>query len=271
VQYDLAQAVVRLALVVSLSLTAILLRALDGRGFLASVAVGYAIISGGGLGWFIVVGVFFALGVGFTWYKYEYKKGIGAAEEKQGARNWPNILANGGAASLFSLGELFYQGPVFAALFLGSMAAVASDTVATEVGLLSKSTPRLLTRPNQPVAPGTSGGVTPLGLVGAFFASLVIGTIAALLGILPGVLLPLSIAIIGGVAGSVSDSLYGATIQRKGFCIICGKPVEKITHCGEATKRTRGSRFVENNMVNLMSSVSGSLASLLVLLVLDGH
>ena len=271
VQYDLAQAVVRLALVVSLALTAILLRALDGRGFLASVAVGYAIISGGGLPWFTVVAVFFALGVGFTWYKYEYKKGIGAAEEKRGARNWPNILANGGAASIFALGELFDQGQVFAALFLGSMAAAASDTVSTELGLLSKSRPRLLTRPHRPVTPGTSGGVTLLGFVGAFFASSVIGIMAALLGILPGVFLPLSTAVIGGVAGSVADSVYGATIQRKGFCVICGKPVEKVEHCGEATHMTGGSAFVENNVVNLLGSLTGALASLLLLLALTSH
>jgi uncharacterized protein (TIGR00297 family) len=271
IQFDLTTALVMLAVVVLFALAAILLKALDGRGFLASVAVGYSVIVGGGLGWFIIVAVFFTLGVGFTLYEYEYKKRIGAAQEKGGARNWPNILANGGAASIFALAELFSGGLLFAALFVGSMAAAASDTVSTELGLLSKFKPRLLTRPRSPVPPGTSGGVTPLGFVGAFFASLVIGVMASLLGVLPGVLPPLVAALAGGLVGSVADSFYGATFQRKGFCVVCGKPVENLTHCGEPTRRTGGLPFVENNLVNLLGSVTGAVASLISIIALTGH
>src|SRR2546428_7515057 len=272
IQLDLTVALVMLAVVVLFALAAILLRVLDGRGFLASVAVGYSIIVGGGLGWFIIVAVFFTLGVAFTLYKYDYKKRIGAAEAKGGARNWPNILANGGAASIFALAELFSGGLLFAALFVGSMAAAASDTVSTELGLLSKFKPRLLIRPRSPVQPGTSGGVTPLGFVGAFFASLVIGVMAYLLGVLPGLLAPLVAGLAGGLVGSVADSFYGATIQRKGFCVVCGKPVENLTHCGgEPTRRTRRVPFLASNSANLLGSVTGALASLISILLLMGH
>ncbi|TLY05795.1 MAG: DUF92 domain-containing protein, partial [Thaumarchaeota archaeon] len=117
-----------------------------------------------------------------------------------------------------------------------------------------------------------SGGVTPLGFVGAFFASLVIGVMASLLGILPGLLAPLVAALAGGLVGSVADSFYGATIQRKGFCVVCGKPVENLTHCGgEPTRRTGGFPFVENNIVNLLGSVTGALASVISILLLMGH
>src|SRR2546422_2003148 len=132
-----------LAVVVLFALAAILLRVLDGRGFLASVAVGYSIIVGGGLGWFIIVAVFFTLGVGFTLYKYEYKKRIGAAQEKGGARNLPNILANGGAASIFALAELFSGGLLFAALFVGSMAAPAPPTLSPQPGVPTQVKPPL--------------------------------------------------------------------------------------------------------------------------------
>ncbi len=270
-QPDFTLALVSLAVVILFALAAILLKALDGRGFLASVAVGYSIIIGGGLSWFLVVAVFFALGVGFTWFKYEYKRKIGSAQEGGGARNWPNILANGGAASVFALAELFIGGYFFAALFLGSIAAAASDTVATELGLLSNSKPRLLTRIRSPVAPGTSGGVTPLGIVGAFFASLVIGVMAFFLGVLSGYVLPLAAAIFGGVVGSGADSLYGATVQRKGYCVVCGRPAETLKHCGETTHRTGGAPFVENNIVNLLGTLTGALASLGITLVLAAH
>jgi len=267
-QPDLTLALLSLSVVVLFALAAILLKALDARGFLASVAVGYSIVIGGGWSWFIVVAVFFALGVGFTWFKYEHKRKIGTAQEEGGARNWPNILANGGAASVFALAELFIGGYYFAALFLGSISAAASDTVATELGLLSNSRPRLLTRIRSPVAPGTSGGVTPLGFVGAFFASLVIGVMAVIFGILSG-LIPLAAAILGGLAGSGADSLYGATIQRKGYCVICGRQAETLKHCGENTRRTSGAPFVENNVVNLLGTLTGALASLATTVLLS--
>src|SRR2546425_11148723 len=134
-----------LAVVVLFALAAILLRVLDGRGFLASVAVGYSIIVGGGLGWFIIVAVFFTLGVGFTLYKYEFKKRIGAAQEKGGARNWPNILANGGAASIFSLAQRLRGGLLFSAPFFWSMGGAAPPNASPPLGPpFSCTTPLLL-------------------------------------------------------------------------------------------------------------------------------
>jgi uncharacterized protein (TIGR00297 family) len=268
---DLTTALLELGVVIAFALSAIFLKALDGRGFLASVAVGYSILLGGGWKWFIIVAIFFALGVGFTFYKYEFKKKIGTAQEKGGARDWPNILANGGAASLFAIGELVYGGQVFAALFLGSIATSASDTVATELGLLSKREPRLLTRPSTVVSPGTSGGVTPLGISGEVFASVVIGTMAIFLRVLASGFATLAIVAGGGILGASADSVLGASIQRKGYCVICGKPVEALTHCGERTHRTGGFPFVENNLVNLFASLVGAVSSLGFAVALLGY
>lgn len=263
-------AVLKLGVVIVFALTAISLKAIDGRGFLASVAVGYSILIGGGWPWFIVVAIFFTLSVLFTFYRYEYKKKLGTAQEKGGARNWPNILANGGAASLFALGELFYGGAVFAVLFLGSVATSASDTVATELGLLSHQRPRLLTRLGSPVSPGTSGGVTPLGFFGAALAAFVIGVIALLLRMLPNGLAVVVIALAGGVIGALADSVLGATVQRKGNCVICGMSTEALKHCGEPTHRTDGAPFIENNVVNLLASVVGAGAALALAIGLLG-
>ena len=268
---DPTAGLLKLGVVISFALLAILLRALDGRGFLASVAVGYSIVLGGGWSWFVIVAIFFMLGVGFTFYKYEFKKKLGTAQEKGGARNWPNILANGGAASIFAIAELFYGGPVFVALFLGSVATSAADTVATEVGLLSKQSPRLLTSPGSVVAPGTSGGVTPLGVTGELFASAVIGVMAILLGVLPPTLPALAVVVIGGVVGASVDSMLGAIVQRKGYCVICGKPTEALKHCGETTQRTSGIPFIENNIVNLLASLIGALSSLVFAVPLLGY
>jgi uncharacterized protein (TIGR00297 family) len=261
---NLLLALGELMIVVVFALVAIRAKALDRGGFLASVAVGYAIFLGGGWTWFVIIASFFILGVGFTWYKYDYKKSLGGAQEKGGARSWPNILANGGIAAIFGLAELLFGGATFAVLYLGAMSAAASDTVATELGLLNKSAPRLITRLKTRVSPGTSGGVTGFGFLGSVLASLAIGIIAATLGMLRSLspALVVSIAVFGGISGSVADSVIGATVQRKGVCTVCGMSSEHLVHCGQPTKRQSGVPFVDNNIVNLLATMVGAGASL---------
>ena len=211
VQVTLLASLVDLAVVVAFALIAIGASAIDRRGFLASLAVGYPIILGGGWRWFVIVATFFVLGVAFTWYRYEYKKSIGSAQEKGGTRNWPNILANGGIASLLGLGELLGGGVVFSVLYVGAVSAAASDTVATELGLLNRSPPRLITDLRRSVSPGTSGGVSPMGFAGTLLASALIGVVAAVLGVASG-LQPVYVVAVS-VSGGV-DRLGGG--QRRG-------------------------------------------------------
>ena len=260
-----AIAVVEFFVVVAVALAAVLLNTVDARGFLASAAVGFAVIYGGGFPWFVIVGVFFILGVAFTLYKYGYKKKIGGAQGKGGARNWPNILANGGLVSIIAVWNFFSPGSPLAAMFLGGISASAADTAATEIGLLSRSQPRLITHPSRVVSPGTSGGVSPLGFVGAAFASLVIGAMGASLAILSDPYVLVLVCLVGGMFGAVVDSLVGAAVQLKGYCAVCHKPTEEVRHCGERTVITRGSPYVENNIVNVLSTVAGAAAGLAVL------
>jgi len=263
VQITLLSSLVDLAVVVAFALIAIWAGGIDKRGFLASIAVGYPIILGGGWRWFVIVATFFVLGVAFTSYRYEHKKKIGSAQEKGGTRSWPNILANGGIAALLGLGALLGGGLAFSVLYMGAVSAAASDTVATELGLLNKSPPRLVTDLSKSVSPGTSGGVSLMGLLGTLLASALIGLVAAMLGVASDLYAPyvVAVSISGGVLGSVADSVAGATLQRKSFCVVCGKPSENLVHCGEPTRYSSGLKFVDNHAVNVLATVFGALGS----------
>jgi uncharacterized protein (TIGR00297 family) len=260
----LLSALAYLAIVVTFALLAIGAKAIDRRGFLASLAVGYPILLGGGWQWFVIVATFFVLGVAFTWYRYEYKKSIGSAQEKGGTRNWPNILANGGVAALLGLGEFLGGGLVFSVLYVGAVSAAASDTVATELGLLNRGPPRLVTDLRRVVSPGTSGGVSPMGLLGTLLASALIGMVAAALGVSSGLQAAyvVAVSVTGGVLGSLADSVAGATFQRKSFCVVCGKPSENLVHCGEPTRYSSGLKFVDNHVVNVIATLFGALGAL---------
>lgn len=151
---------------------------------------------------------------------------------------------------------------------LGALACSTGDTWASEVGpVLSQSRPRLITTWKE-VPAGTNGGVTPVGLVASFLGGLAVGTAYFLTQLLLVKDLHLAdpqwpIVVYGGVAGllgSMLDSFLGAHMQYSGFDSSIGKVV-----CYESatTRRICGKPILDNNAVNLFSSV-------LIALILPG-
>lgn len=257
-------------LTIILSYLAYRLKALDRSGALASIVIGIVILVGSGSwSWLILIIIFFATASIFTRYKYAYKRTLGAAEAKGGARSWINAASNGGAAALFAVAEFAFGGDVFAAAFLGVVATAASDTLATEVGLLSRVKPRLITNLRLQVEPGTSGGVTALGTAMAVVGALIIGLAASMLGFFGGsVSKVIAVATIGGTLGSIGDSLLGALLQEKYRCVVCSKVIEKPAHHGSKALFISGIRGLDNNLVNLTSTFIGGIVGMAVFLLL---
>jgi uncharacterized membrane protein len=151
------------------------------------------------------------------------------------------------------------------------MATVNADTWATELGVLSRVPPHLITT-RQPVPPGTSGGVTRLGTWASLAGALLIGAAATLLvqveSLLNGdgwgvraIAYPL-LAVAGGLAGSLVDSLMGATIQCIYYCDRCGQETESAIHrCGQPARPMRGWAWLNNDLVNSLASLVGAFVA----------
>lgn len=267
-----SEGAIGLAAVLGLALLAYRLRALDARGAVAGVLIGAVVTLTGGLTWFAVVVVFFALSGLFTRYRYEWKARSGVAQDRGGARGWPNAVANGGLAAAIAAGEYVarvsgFPGDLLALAFVGAVATSTADTLATELGLLSRVRPRLISG-FQEVSPGTSGGLTFLGQAGALLGALAISGAAWLLGVLTMPLLAALLSIgVAGMVGTLLDSVLGATAQGTYICTVCGLETESRRHHGQRAKRVRGLRLLDNNGVNLVATGCGALVALLMSIV----
>lgn len=148
---------------------------------------------------------------------------------------------------------------------LGSLSCCSGDTWASELGVLSKSKPRLITN-FQTVPKGTNGGVSFLGLVASTLGGAIVGLTSFLfLMMMKGSLSFQSIAstqwmlvalgAIGGLFGSFIDSLLGATLQFSGLDQDSNKVVNRPRRGSEKVKRISGIDFFSNSQVNFISSL----------------
>jgi uncharacterized membrane protein len=68
-----------------------------------------------------------------------------------------------------------------------------------------------------------------------------------------------------GLAGSLFDSVLGATVQQIYYCDVCRKETEsKIHRCGHETRPLRGWSWLNNDLVNLLSSLFGGVIALII-------
>jgi uncharacterized protein (TIGR00297 family) len=241
--------------------------ALSPSGAAGAIFVGTLIFWLGGWVWGLVLIAFFVSSSLLSRYREGEKERLAEKFAKGHRRDLGQTLANGGAGVMLAVGSALCPHPLWLAAYVGAMATVNADTWATELGVLSRARPRLITN-GRPVDVGTSGGVSGLGTISALVGGAFVGGIAGSLHLAAGgtrtdSLLLLVSGLAGGLAGSFVDSLLGATVQAIYFCDTCGKETERLVHrCGTVTKRLRGWTWLNNDLVNLISSVFGAAAGL---------
>ena len=182
-----------------------------------------------------------------------------ALHAKTGRRDAAQIFCNVfvGALMLLLWRGARWRGFLWA--YGGAMAAALADSMASELGVLSKRPPRdILTL--KPVTPGLSGGVTALGLGMSVLGAAIIAALYALPGDGPGFPAFLDVAA-AGVFGALCDSALGSGVQVKYRCPACSALTEKPVHCSVPGVPERGLRFMTNDAVNLCNNLLGAAAA----------
>lgn len=240
-------------------------RSLSRSGIGGAIATGTATFGLGGWSWGLSLIFFFVSSSLFSHFRAHDKEQAAADKFSKGSqRDISQVFANGGLAALLALGYGLIRSHsvrrIFRAGFTGAIATATADTWATELGVLSTATPRLITT-GKPVAPGTSGGITLLGTTASALGAISSGLVFWLLQRCQKTfaILPL-LALVSGLAGSLADSFLGATLQAMYYCPTCHKETERPIHsCGTKTTPLRGIPWFNNDVVNFIATLSGGL------------
>ena len=248
--------VVGLALASAIALAAWRLGSLSASGAAAATLAG-TLAMGAGWDWGILLITYFVTSSLLTRFRADEKaRVLNGRVEKGGVRDAVQVLANGGMFAGSAVGFIASANADWRLLAAGALAASAADTWATEIGTLSRATPRSLLTGKR-VEAGTSGAVTGLGLVAGLAGAAFIAFMAVLMG---WGLSGFRAAIVGGFVGCVFDSVLGASLQERRWCPACRSSTEQAIHrCGTPTTHSGGVRWLDNDGVNALSTVLGAL------------
>lgn len=242
---------------------------LNKSGAIAATVVGTVIFGLGGWQWAVLLLIFFITSSGLSRAFKERKEGLNEKFSKGHERDAGQVFGNGGLATLFAALHSFYPESILPWVgFAASLAAVNADTWATELGILNPTPPRMITNLYRRVEKGTSGGISLWGTGASLLGSAVIALPAILLSPV-GTLNTNYFLLItsAGLAGSLFDSLLGATVQAMYYCPTDKKETEKhpLHTCGTETVHIRGWKWLDNDWVNFACGVFGVVIALLLI------
>jgi uncharacterized protein (TIGR00297 family) len=280
------QLLIGFLLAITISALALFAGALSRSGAAAAAVVGTIIFGLGGLSWAILLLAFFVSSSALSRLAGRRKANLNEKAAKGSRRDAGQVLANGGVATILVLvdklaqsGQLSAASPAAAAFSLlyspsvwffayaASLAAANADTWATELGVLNRRPPVLITT-GKPVEPGTSGGISTTGTLAALGGAGVVGLLAAVGSSAAAFGVHFLAVTAAGLAGSLFDSLLGATCQAVYTCPACHQETERhpIHSCGAPTRLKRGWRWLNNDWVNVACTAFGAV----VLLIIEG-
>ena len=244
-------------------------RALTLDGIFAAIFMDIAIsVSLGNFGFTVLI-TFFVGSIAIDKLKKHYKKSrrkIEIDREKRGdCRDVTQVLANGFVSTVAALCYFITENQLFVFAFVAALAEAFADTAASGVGFMAKRVYDIFRF--ERCENGISGGMSLIGTVAGFVAALLASLVAFAFGAVTFVQTLLITA--AAFLGSVFDSLLGSLFQVKYKCKVCSQIIEREQHCGAITERYRGFAFINNDVVNFLSTAfSAALAAFLCFLIL---
>ena len=228
---------------------------LTGTGAAAAWSIGFPVLFGTGWQGGAVLAAFF---VSSNLISRLFPYRAAAFDPKGDRRDHWQVYANGGLAAVAGgIGAVNLKLGLWLVTCL--LAAAAADTWATSIGSRSTHRARLIWS-GRTVPVGTSGGLTAGGTAAAAAGALFVSTIGALVAGMP-ILLPAATLI--GFLGMVADSTIGALLQGRFHCAACNMASEwRVHRCGRPTARTSGFAWLNNDVVNFLSTGSAAAAGL---------
>ncbi len=241
-------------------------RSLTRSGVAGAILTGTTTVGFGGWSWGLSL-IFFFVSSSFLSHFREHDKAAVAEDKfsKGSERDIMQVAANGGIATLlalwYGLSTSSTVRSICEAGYIGAFATATADTWATELGTLSTQPPRLITT-GERTTPGTSGGITIAGTSAATAGATALGLFYALLRGQRYFTFSL-IALLSGLTGSLFDSFLGATVQAMYYCPVCKKETERHIHsCGTPTLPLRGIAWMNNDVVNFLTTAFGAVVAM---------
>lgn len=233
-------------------------KALSKSGAVAATIVGCLIFGLGGLLWALLLLTFFISSSGLSRAFTHHTTNFDQKLAKGSQRDWVQVFANGGVGTFLVIIQILFPEQLWPLIaYAGAIATVNADTWATELGVFSQKPPRLITT-GQIVEPGISGGITVLGTLATLAGAGLIALVVALFT--PPSLSIIIIISLAGLSGSLFDSFLGATVQALYQCPHCMTNTEQypLHSCGKNTQLKSGWFWMNNDLVNFISSIFGA-------------
>ena len=258
---DIAVSIVLAAILVALTLKK---KAFTlGAALTAAVILVTAAVCGSYGGIFIVLaayGVIFAVDLVIG---DRSERVTGQINQKSGARDVMQVLSNALAAVIALVIGKIIGNDAFIVVYAAALTECLADSLASDVGVLSKKDPVDICRFKR-VRRGISGGVSLLGSLSAFAGCLFMALFTVIFfGFVPKYFLTV---LLTPMVGMLADSVMGSLLQAKYTCTVCGKLTEKRVHCDTPCRLTGGVRFLNNDAVNIISNFITALLAAAVLI-----
>jgi uncharacterized protein (TIGR00297 family) len=230
-------------------------RSVSLSGFISMLVISSFFIWNNGIAALLILFGMFASASLLTKYKTEYKSVLtDKVVKKHGPRDAVQALCNLGIAFFCFLFYTYNREEVWLLALLCSVASSNADSWASELGILSKKKPVLITN-FKICKPGISGGITWFGSFAGIMGSIFIALLSLLLKekmmIGYSIVHLFFLVSLAGIAGLFMDSLLGATLQ----IVYKDDKGEETENVPLGLNKSRGLRWINNDGVNFLSSM----------------